>query len=215
MLRRLEQSDIELIRIKRNSEAIRRRMHAQEYITVEDQKSWFNRVNTHNNFFFVIVSGGVPVGLAQAKDIDFSLLDGEGGIYVWDEAALASGVAARASLCLLDFAFYVVGLERITAKVRSDNSPAQRHNEAFGYKLVEAGGGERYVLEREAFLGRARRLRHVCSMGQDLEPTSMEDVDFSSGVASPSLYTSLPQGLKEIFLEKIRLDSGVSLSSPS
>ncbi|MBQ0753319.1 MAG: GNAT family N-acetyltransferase [Gammaproteobacteria bacterium] len=204
IFRRLQHSDIEIIRKMRNSDDIRRRMHAQQHITAEQQERWFRDNNTINNYFFVICAAEKPVGLVQAKNVNYQARTGEGGIYIWDSNARSSGIGAKASLCLLDIAFMMIGLKTITAKVRTDNPIAQRHNLSFGYCFSEEGSSEFMTLSRESFFSRAPKLRKLCSRGNDLRPTSIDDMDFPESSILLELYAGLPDDIRSIFSEKIK-----------
>jgi hypothetical protein len=187
----------------RNRDDIRRRMHEQAYITSEQQDRWFSSINNQNNYFFLIFSEDSPVGVVQAKNVDYLSRTGEGGIYIWDARARSAGVGAKASLCLLDIAFLLVSMNTITAKVRTDNPVAQRHNLSFGYRFSNDACSEYMSLSRENFLSKGPRLRALCSNGQDLQPTSINDMEFPEASTDLELYKNLPDDVREVFALKI------------
>jgi RimJ/RimL family protein N-acetyltransferase len=201
--RRLQWRDIEMVRVMRNSDDIRRHMHSQTYITQQQQEEWFLQVNNMHNYFFVIYDNDNPVGLVQAKNVNYHTRTGEGGIYIWDPSARQGGVGAKASLCLLDIAFQLVKLSTITAKVRRDNPVAHRHNLSFGYRFQSGANSERMILDREDFLSKAARLRKFCSQGNDLLPSSIEDMEFPVADTQLHLYAKLPDDIRATFALKI------------
>ena len=53
-LKRITEEDIELIRIKRNTPEIRTRMAYRKKISEAEQKLWFQGINNHLNYYFLI-----------------------------------------------------------------------------------------------------------------------------------------------------------------
>lgn len=202
VLRRVENSDIELIRVMRNSERVREKMHDQEYITPDRQVLWFDCINNVCNYFFLIFYKSRPVGLIQAKDLNFSDRVCEGGIYVWSDSALKDGVGVKASVIMSDFVFLMLQLRSVKTKVRKDNAWAFRHNLSMGFEAV---ADERLVLQRERFLTLAPRLRWACSMGKDLAPVSIDDAFFQSKDLASPLYTALPSYIRDVFMKRIEV----------
>lgn len=52
--KRVQESDIELIRYWRNRDFIRNTMQFQEYITPFMQKEWFKKINNPFNYYFIV-----------------------------------------------------------------------------------------------------------------------------------------------------------------
>ncbi|MDF1629945.1 MAG: hypothetical protein P1U78_09130 [Alcanivoracaceae bacterium] len=202
-LRRLTSSDIYLLREMRNRTDIRSKMHAQQYITHDMQRSWFDSIDNMFNYFFLIIFHGRKVGLVQAKDVDFLSRTCEPGIYLWDENALAEGVSVKASVAFADALFNIILIKSGRAKVRVDNLVAHRHNLSLGYLDVGPAAPEFMHLDRERFLTLAPRLRRVCSRGMDLEPTTIADAEFPNIAKSLYLYKDLPDDVRAIFSGKI------------
>src|SRR5690554_927541 len=176
-LHRLTHKDIHLVREMRNREDIRSRMHEQDYITEEMQERWFHSIDNMYNYFFLIFDKGEKVGLVQAKDVDFDARSCEPGIYLWDAKAKAEGVSVKASLVISDFLCFFLGMESVLAKVRPDNTVAYRYNLSLGFLPVGASMPDYMCLSRERFLAMAPRLRKICSMGKDLQSTTIADIE--------------------------------------
>ena len=75
-LKRLEEQDIEMVRLWRNSEHVKQYMEFKDYITIEMQKKWFNSLNQSQDYFFIIYHHNYPVGLTEIKHITDKKTDG-------------------------------------------------------------------------------------------------------------------------------------------
>lgn len=151
-LRRLTEDKIEMIRQWRNDPKIQQYMEFKDYITPEMQAAWFKRINNDNNYYFIIVYEGKEVGLINVKDVDYEQKTGEPGIFIYDDDCLDSDVAIRASLCMGDFIWNVLQMEKMYIHIMRDNIRAIKYNSLFGYKLADGQEGvmnQLYVLTRE------------------------------------------------------------------
>ena len=154
-LKRLTNDKIELVRNWRNDPKISQYMEFREYITVEMQEKWFEKVNNDNNFFFIIEFEGKEIGLSNAKDIDYHLKTGEGGIFIYDDAYLNSDVSFRANLCGADFFFEELDMNKLIAHILKNNKRAIQYNLFFGYKLQpdqDNVENQLYYLEKKDYL---------------------------------------------------------------
>ncbi len=144
---------LELVRLWRNSEQVRRFMEFQEEITPDMQREWFDSINNEDNTYSVIVHNGREVGLANVKNIDRDSKRGEAGIFIADPDSLNSPLPILVSLYGLDYCFEQLGLEELYGKTAEDNRNAMRMNAAFGYEPVgEAEGRFRYYrLTRDSY----------------------------------------------------------------
>lgn len=189
---RIGASDIELVRQMRNRQDINACMFEQGQISQEQQVEWFRRVNTFNNYFFLIKSEGKKVGLIYGKDMDFARQECEGGIFVWLDEFLGPDIPAKASICLTEVAFEVFCMRRIYARVRPDNPRAQQYNKVLGYVLAPEKGENFLVLTRESYDKRIPFLRKAAAGGAESGPLCLEDVDIVDHAGCPSLYEGLP-----------------------
>jgi UDP-4-amino-4,6-dideoxy-N-acetyl-beta-L-altrosamine N-acetyltransferase len=136
-LTRLTEDKIEMVRNWRNDPKIAQYMEYKEYITPEMQTAWFNKINNDNNYYFIIEFEGKEIGLVNIKNIDHEKKEGEGGIFLYDDDYLNSDLPFRASLCLGEFIFEVLKLEREIVHVMSDNKRAIQYNKFLGFKKAD------------------------------------------------------------------------------
>ncbi|MDR3057776.1 MAG: GNAT family N-acetyltransferase [Prevotella sp.] len=154
ILNRLTHDKIEMVRNWRNDPKISQYMEFREYITPEMQEKWFKTINNDNNFFFIIEYQDKEVGLVDLKNIDYQLKTGEAGIFIYDNDYLNGIVPFCSLLCLYDFFFETLKMEKVMAHVLRDNKRAIKFNLAFGYELQpdqEQILNQLYCLERENY----------------------------------------------------------------
>ena len=154
-LKRITEEDIELIRIKRNTPEIRTRMAYRKKISEAEQKLWFQGINNHLNYYFLILIDNKSIGVINCKEVNEADQYGEGGIFIWDENYVGTPYPTFASLILLDFIFNELCIGNLSfARILSSNSGAQRYNKMLGYVKMprqENVDNQWYVLTRETF----------------------------------------------------------------
>lgn len=153
-LNRLTEDKIEMIRNWRNDPKIVRYMEYKEYITPEMQTAWFQKINNDNNYYFLIEFNGKEIGLINVRDIDYELREGEGGIYIYDDDCLNSTISFQATMCLYDFCFETLKLERLIAHILKDNKRAIKYNKLLGYELTvgqDEVNNQLYILTAENY----------------------------------------------------------------
>jgi len=112
-------------------------------------------VNNAFNYYFVIEFEGKKVGLINAKDYKPEMGFGEGGIFIGDQAYEHSFAAVYASLCLLNFVYYMLGtIEKSRIRILKSNTRAIQYNKLLGYEWIcdsEDGQNAMYELTFDRF----------------------------------------------------------------
>lgn len=167
-LRRLQLEDIELVRKWRNEAHVAQQMIYREYITTEMQLKWFNSINNQYNYYFLILFKGNKVGLINAKDYNLKRGFGEGGIFIGDKAYENSFAAVFASLCLLNFVFYLLPhISKSRIRVLKTNERAIQYNKLMGYEEIPGAKNEHdqlFELSRERYFTHGLKLNKVASL---------------------------------------------------
>lgn len=177
-LRRVTVDDIERIRRGRNRHHVRSNMFDKRLITRQEQAVWFESINNNKNFYFVISHDQKDVGLIYGKNTDWEKRENEGGIFIWDESCLSTGIPALASVILLQLSFSIAELERVYATVQPSNIWAQQYNLSQGYSFI-GSDKEKMVLTKDSYHKRIDRLHRMCSKGKDLQPLSFNDIELA------------------------------------
>jgi RimJ/RimL family protein N-acetyltransferase len=191
VLNRLRVNDIELVRNWRNSPQISQFMEYREFITPEMQQEWFKSVDNFNNYYFLIEYQQQKIGLINSSKVEWDTVSSEGGIFLWEEQYYETFVPVWASLCLLEFCFFVLGAGRSVIKTLSDNERAKKLNTHLGYELIkgqEEVYNQQYILSLDSFTRHAHKLIRAASLlaGPESEKHSLsfDQDDLQSGLAS-------------------------------
>jgi hypothetical protein len=137
VLRRLQESDLEMVRTHRNRPEIQKGMFYQDYITSEQQKKWFKDINNYNNFYFIVERDGVPLGLINGRDVDYEAGTSEGGIFLWGTPDQIDDLAFLSSVIILELTFMLLKLKVTYARIRADNRTQLKYNRFFGFEIKE------------------------------------------------------------------------------
>jgi RimJ/RimL family protein N-acetyltransferase len=170
-LERLEARHLEMVRQWRNHEAVRLRMRYQEEITPTEQVEWFGRLDPRNDWYFVADRKEQKFGLFHVKQIDWTRKAGEAGGFVSNPDLIGGIEAGLGILALMDFAFFILGLQSLEASYHPDHREIVRLNSQLGYEIF-ATGSDNYVRARvtaSGYLRAAEKLRQVAAQTQGEE----------------------------------------------
>lgn len=203
VLTRLKEEDIELLRQKRNSEAVRRNMYYRSEITPEMQKKWFDSINNKYNGYFIISYKGNKIGMIHGKNVDFDKRTCEGGIFIWDEQYLKSEIPSLASIIMNDWTFLLGNFKTIYAKVLKENKIALSYNKQQGYEPCPPQnndtGVEWLMLTKENYLKRRDAIcKNLADFIGDEKPVELDDLDASDdlGKEIELFYKGLPPDIQ-------------------
>ncbi len=208
-LRRLTDSDLELVREQRNSAHVRKGMFFRETITPEMQRTWFDSQNNKSNYHFIICAEGKKTGLISGKNVDFNKGTSEGGIFIWNEQHLGTPVPVIASVIMAELTFNLLGLKKTYAETRTDNPSALRYNYLLGYEKLEEIRPEQkvmLVLTHENFRMKGSRFLDVIRKSAKEEtPLSWSDIHFDhlSKEEIDHLYSGLPSHIQSAVNERL------------
>lgn len=133
-----------IVREWRNSIRVNHFMDFKEQISIEDQKRWFNQVSGSNDYYFIIRSNKIPVGLIHLNKMNLQNKSAYAGLFIGNESYEGTGVTFRASVLLLDFAFSKLELAFVYAKVHHQNTAALDYNKTLGFCL-DGEEGENFL----------------------------------------------------------------------
>jgi hypothetical protein len=177
-LERLELKHLEMVRLWRNQNEVRLRMRYQEEISAASQAEWFEKLDTHNDWYFVAIQNEKPFGLFHIKDIDWSRRVGEAGGFVGNPELIGATESGLGILALMDFAFLVLDLDRLEASYRRSYPEIVLLNQQLGYEIF-ADGPDDFVRARVSaadYLRATEKLRDTAARIRGTE-TRLTDAD--------------------------------------
>jgi len=167
-LKRVEQSDIEMIRLWRNAPEIRSRMAFRKKISASEQAKWFQKINNSLNYYFIILVDKDPIGVINCKEVNVKEKYGEGGIFIGLEKYRGTPYPVFATLILMDFIFNELKYgDSSFIRTMRDNDIAKSYNKSLGYQLVPGQDkvqNQWYVLAKETFNKKAKVLRKAAKI---------------------------------------------------
>ena len=141
----LSLADIELLRRWRNREDIVRYMEFQKHITAQEQLDWFERLDGNSEHYFIIKWQDLSVGMAHVNQVNKASQSAQVGLFMGEPEFAGTGIALKASLSLLEFAFGSLDLQKVWAKVHQSNQVAYEYNGQLGFECYEQAGDFRFM----------------------------------------------------------------------
>lgn len=132
-LRLINEHDIEKTRRWRNQDHVRLNMQYQKIISEDEQIDWYQKLEKHHNFFFIIIYQEKEIGLIHIKDINKEQECAEAGIFIGEKEYLGTYISIGATIILMDFGFEYLKLKTLKAKISKQNEKAIKFNESLGY----------------------------------------------------------------------------------
>lgn len=178
----ITEADLEMMRNWRNADHVNREMEFREIIDSESQQRWFNEMDKKTNFYFRLDVSDEPIGILNLKNIDWVNNTAEAGVFIGNELNLGTISPVLAVIIMMDFAFEILGIRQLQAKIADSNTNAIEFNSQLGYqpnKKLNPGFSE-YSCNRESFYHASttvttmlQRIKHHAtikiSMGRNME----------------------------------------------
>lgn len=133
-IRRFEKADIEnkvnWINDSRNNKFL----HYDLPLEIKKTERWFDANKDRTDRYDGIIElNGIPVGLIGLLNIDLKNLKAEYYVCIGEQGAKGKGVATRASILLLRYAFSKLGLNKVYLYTETENTSAQGLFEKVGF----------------------------------------------------------------------------------
>lgn len=137
-LRALSQADIEKTLNWHNQEDISDFYSGHPFpVNIEMEQKWYEKILVSN---FPITVFGIEhietlslIGITVLKDIGLINRSAEFAIYIGDKNFRGKGLSSEATIETLRFAFYKLGLNRVSLKVQEENEAAIKLYTAVGF----------------------------------------------------------------------------------
>lgn len=123
-------------------------------VNVEMEQKWYENILTSNfpNTVFVIelIESSKLIGIAALKKISLINRTAEFSIYIGDEENRKKGYSYEATILILRFGFFDLGLNRISLKVQENNKEAIKLYEKC--RFIKEGVIRKSVFKKNVFL---------------------------------------------------------------
>lgn len=131
----MSEDDLVTVLQWRNSERIRNNMFNDNVITMEEHKSWFQRIKSSpEHCYKIFEKNAKPLGLVYFTEIDRDNLVCDWGFYL-GVASLPKGTGLVMGFLGIDFAFNRLGLQKLHGEVLAFNIPSIKFHERLGFVL--------------------------------------------------------------------------------
>lgn len=137
-LRPITIEDTDLVVRWRNSEKVVQNFIYRKNISREDHINWFhNKIETGQVMQFIIcdLQTDKPLGSIYLQNFNESSRQAEEGIFLGEEEAYGRGIGTEAAKLMLEYAFSVLKLHKLTARVLSYNQGSRKMHEKAGYEM--------------------------------------------------------------------------------
>ena len=129
-LKSITENDLELVRNWRNYNSVVKHMFFQHNISQEEQQEWYRKLDKKHNLYFIYNEQGV----IHLKNINWTKKEAEAGIFTIYQGNSTKNMAAI--ITLMDFAFNVLTLNQLLAKVKKSSSENITMNIQLGYNII-------------------------------------------------------------------------------
>jgi UDP-4-amino-4,6-dideoxy-N-acetyl-beta-L-altrosamine N-acetyltransferase len=135
ILRDLKESDIEKVRLWRNSDEVSKYMYTSEKISTEQQINWFNRVkDDQTSKYWVIEYDGKDLGLASLTNINHNLNSCYWAFYLGDSSVRGAGIGGKVEYNIMKYVFENLQLNKLRCEVFVFNDKVISMHEKFGFR---------------------------------------------------------------------------------
>jgi diamine N-acetyltransferase len=165
-LKPLTLETVMLVREWRNSPKVNFFMDFKAQITKEQQEKWFAATLISNNIYFIIQKDLTPIGLIHLDRFDVERKSAYAGLFIGNEEFEGTGIAFKASVALLEYAFEELKLDKVFAKVHKDNTVAIGYNKNLGFEYDDAESGpfQRLKISSTSFYAKRSYLLNLLTL---------------------------------------------------
>ncbi len=136
-LRPITMEDTDLVIKWRNDEKVVQNFIYRKPISREEHICWMEqKVATGKVVQFIICDKQTdkPLGVVYIQNIEEEHSKAEEGIFLGEEEAFGRGIGTEAAKLMIQYAFEVLGLHKLTARVLGFNMASRRMHESAGYE---------------------------------------------------------------------------------
>ncbi len=136
ILRPMTPADTELVVNWRNQEYVRQNFIYQRPFTVSGHLKWTQTmIDTGQAVQFIIYEKQTnrPIGSTYLRDIDYEFQKAEYGIFIGEKNATGKGYGTEVARHMIEYAFFVLGLHKVSLRLFADNKAAEKSYKKAGF----------------------------------------------------------------------------------
>lgn len=150
LFRKVQESDLEKIRLWRTNPEVTKYMYTDPLITREEQLQWFKKINSDSTKrYWVVNVDGQDVGIVCLYGIDFLNKRATWAYYIGEENIRGIGIGKNIELNILDYVFEVLLLNKLCCEVLTENEKVVKIHEKLGSKIE--GVRRQHILKGEEY----------------------------------------------------------------
>jgi UDP-4-amino-4,6-dideoxy-N-acetyl-beta-L-altrosamine N-acetyltransferase len=131
----VQEDHIETIRDWRNSEQVKAYMYTDKYITLEDQRKWFESIKgSPKSKYWIISWDKKELGLVSLTNIDTALNSCYWAFYLGDTSVRGAGIGGKVEYKILEYVFENLKLNKLRCEVFAFNEKVIKMHEKFGFR---------------------------------------------------------------------------------
>lgn len=201
ILEKLKKEDLELVRNWRNHPKIQDKMEFRDYITTEMQEKWFDKINNHEEYMYMLVYyKNIKIGLTNRNNTNGYI---ESGLFIWDDIYWNSHIPILVFLIASEVNFKLDDSNEIYGKILKDNINGISFNKALGFKLCDNQQeveNQLYCLKKDDYLKSSVKLKKfLAAYYKYTEPIKIifDKEDYENGIFD-FFYDKFNKNLTEI-----------------
>lgn len=131
-LRKMDDRDLDMVRVWRNDPRINKYMFIQNYISENSHKEWFNKkINDPLNYLLIYEEDDKATGFTQLKKNNEKAIIYEWGFYVDPDSV--KGTGKRMMTMVIKFIFSELGADKIYGEVLDFNRASINLHQSLGF----------------------------------------------------------------------------------
>jgi len=135
ILKKIEEKDIETVRLWRNSPDVAKYMYSDEIITQEQQQQWYHKIkNDTSCCYWIINYKDQPVGLASINNISELFSSCYWAFYLGDTSIRGAGIGTIVEYKVIEYVFNELKLNKLRCEVFAFNTAVIQKHEKFGFR---------------------------------------------------------------------------------
>lgn len=136
ILRKLQISDIELLRMFRNEKRISKHLINQAYISKSEQIDWFKSIDWESSYYWMIIFDNKDRGIIYINNFNADKDSIETNIFIFQEQDKGNPEFIRALWIISYLCFEKFNIKMLQSKIQVENLPAIEIDKFFGFKEV-------------------------------------------------------------------------------